>query len=141
PVRGRLDRAQPAEGTDEERLDAGQAGTADHLAVQPHATLARDVQDVADDRDTAARALRHRVGVPGRDEPDGTARLAVAGRVGTLAPRPAVVAALLDQIGLVHRAVAELLLPQVPIRVEGEPLRVAVPVAPDGVVERVVRRN
>src|SRR5207237_8747430 len=75
------------------------------------------------------------------DDPGRTARLAVAGRVGTLAARPAVVAALLDPVGLVHRAVAELLLPQVPVRVEGEPLRVAVPEAPDGVVERVVRRN
>src|SRR4051794_9050660 len=135
-VRCRLDRAQPAVRTVEEDLHVGQAAAADHLAVEPGAALAGDVEHVADDGDAAARAVGHLVGVLGRDE---AGRSAGAGRA--LTRRPAVVAALRDQVGLVHDAVAELLLPQAALRVEGQTLDVAVAVAPDRVAERVVRRD
>src|SRR5439155_2786584 len=140
-VRRRFDGAQPAEGLDEELLDVGDAVTADHLAVQPHTALAGDVDDVADHGQATARAGRDRIGVYRLDEARRTAA-ATALRGRTLARRPAVVAALLDEVGLVHDAVAELLLPQPALGVEVEALRVAVAVAPDVLArERVVRRH
>src|SRR2546421_7427414 len=135
-VRGRFDGTQPAERALEEGLHVGQAAAADDLAVEPGATLTGDVEHVADDGDAAARARGHRVGVLGRDESGGTARAR-----GALTRWPAVVPALLDEVGLVHDAVAELLLPQPALRVEGQALRVAVAVAPHRVAERVVRRD
>ncbi len=51
--------------------------------------------------------------------------------------RPAVVAALLDQVELVERVLSELRRPEPPVGVERQPLDVAVPVGPDLVVERV----
>src|SRR5436305_506070 len=138
-VRRRLDRPQAAEGTAEELLHVGQAAAADDLAVQPGTPLTRDVQHVADDGDTRARTLRDWVGVLRRDQ---AGLPAAAGTVrSTFADRPAVVAALLDEVRLVHDAVAELLLPQPALGVERQTLRVAVPVAPHGVAERVVRRD
>src|SRR6266508_5804051 len=125
PAVGRpLDRTQPAELALEELPDVRDAVAADLQAVQPRATQARDVDDVTDDRDAAAGALGDRVRAGRRAEP-------AAGSGRALAARPAVVAALHDQVRLVHLAVAELLLPQPTLGVEGQTLDVAVAEAPD----------
>src|SRR5205814_8161448 len=69
--------------------------------------------------------VRDRPGLYRRDE-----RRVVAGAGGPLAGRPTIVAALADQIELIHDRVPEFGLPEPAPVVEGETFDVAVPVAP-----------
>src|SRR4051812_30318125 len=104
-VRARLDGADPAELTREVVLLRADAAAVDLQRVEPRAALGTDEDGVLHDGDAAARAAGDRPGLLRRDQP------AATGARGTFATRPAVVAALLDEVDLVHDGVAELLLP------------------------------